>query len=544
MSQVRVRFCPSPTGLPHVGLIRTCLFNYVHAKHTGGKFVFRIEDTDKSRDSEDSYNLIIEALKWLGLDWDEGIEAGGDDGPYRQSERYEIYQSIVQKLLDSGYAYKSFSTPEQIDQRNQKNGRPKQMGYDNYDRNLTQDEIDKFEADGLKPTIRFKMLDEDIVFHDLIRGEIVTKKGQVPDFVIMRANGEPLYTLTNPVDDALMGISCVLRGEDLLSSTPRQISLHTALVELGISKEIPIFGHLPYVTGEGNKKLSKRNPESNLFLHKERGLIPEGLVNYLALLGWSFSANEDIFTKEQLIDKFDVTKVLPNPARFDLKKCLAINAEHIRMLDPDDFMRRIVPYLHGTVSKNIIEMKLYQELIAEDKDADNLHVFNSLVSANCFDNLSESEKTIIKKASPLIQTRIQTLNESRDMLKFFFVEDDDIELDEGSQKQISKIAKNSQNEDVSHMSILQRAAEELSKIDQNDWVADNLHNVLQNCLSLDSEGNELDNSLNLKPRFAFTPLRVSISGQAISPPLFESMEILGKKSTLNRINNLICKLDK
>ena len=245
---VRVRFCPSPTGTPHVGMIRTALFNWAEA----------IEDTDAVRDSEESYNQILESLRWLGIDWDEGIDVGGPHGPYRQSERTDIYKDVAAKLLAAGYAYESFSTPEEIKERNLAAGRPAEFGYDGYDRNLTDEQKAAFRAEGRKPALRLRMPDEDIAFDDLIRGAIEFKAGSVPDYVIVRPNGDPLYTLTNPVDDALMEINVVLRGEDLLSSTPRQIVLYRYLMELGIAKEMPLFGHMPYVMGQGNKKLSKQ----------------------------------------------------------------------------------------------------------------------------------------------------------------------------------------------------------------------------------------------------------------------------------------------
>ena len=281
---VRVRFCPSPTGTPHVGMIRTALFNWAEARATGGTLIFRIEDTDAVRDSEESYNQILESLRWLGIDWDEGIDVGGPHGPYRQSERGDIYKDVAAKLLEAGYAYESFSTPEEIEARNVAAGRPKAFGYDGYDRDLTEEQKAAFRAEGRKPALRIRMPDEDVAFDDLIRGRIEFKAGSVPDYVIVRPNGDPLYTLTNPVDDAMMNINVVLRGEDLLSSTPRQIVLYRYLIELGVAKEMPLFGHMPYVMGQGNKKLSKRDPESNLFLHRDNGFIREGLLNYLALL--------------------------------------------------------------------------------------------------------------------------------------------------------------------------------------------------------------------------------------------------------------------
>ncbi|MGO2861042.1 MAG: glutamate--tRNA ligase, partial [Brevibacterium sp.] len=258
---VKVRFCPSPTGTPHVGMVRTALFNWAYAKHTGGKFVFRIEDTDAARDSEESFGQVLEAMKWLGLDWDEGIDVGGPDGPYRQSQRGEIYADVIEKLKAGGHIYESYSTNEEVEARHKAAGRDPKLGYDGYDRDLTEEQIAGFRAEGRDPVWRVRMPAEDITFTDLVRGEITFRAGTIPDFVVVRANGQPLYTLVNPVDDALMGITHVLRGEDLLSSTPRQIALYEALKAIGIAAATPEFGHLPYVMGEGNTKLSKRDPE-------------------------------------------------------------------------------------------------------------------------------------------------------------------------------------------------------------------------------------------------------------------------------------------
>ncbi len=326
MSDVRVRFCPSPTGNPHVGAIRTCLFNWAYAKHVGGTFVFRIEDTDAARDSEDAYDAMLASLRWLGLEWDEGPEVGGPYGPYRQSERLDIYRDVVAQLLAAGHLYESFSTNDEVVERRRAAGENPQLGYDNYDRTLSDEQTAAFRAEGREPSLRLRMPDTDIGWNDLVRGPIEFKAEAVPDFVVVRANGDPLYTLVNPVDDALMKITHVLRGEDLLPSTPRQIALYKALIDIGITDFVPQFGHLPYVMGEGNKKLSKRDPNASFMLYREQGYVPEGLLNYLALLGWSISAEEDIFSMAEMAAAFDIADVNANPARFDPKKCEAINA--------------------------------------------------------------------------------------------------------------------------------------------------------------------------------------------------------------------------
>src|SRR3984893_2803735 len=346
---LRVRFCPSPTGTPHVGLIRTALFNWAYARHVGGAFVFRLEDTDAERDSEESYLALLDALSWLGLNYDEGPDIGGPYAPYRQSERGEIYRDVLQRLLDTGEAYEAFSTPEEVEARHVAAGRNPKLGYDNFDRDLTDEQRAAFRADGRKPVLRLRMPDEDLTWHDLVRGETTFAAGTVPDFALTRASGDPLYTLVNPVDDALMKITHVLRGEDILPSTPRQIALYQALMRIRVADAIPEFAHLPSVLGDGNKKLSKRDPQSNLFAHRDRGFIPEGLLNYLALLGWAIADDHDLFSLDEMVAAFDVVDVNSNPARFDQKKADALNAEHIRLLDPDDFTARLRDYLdtHG-----------------------------------------------------------------------------------------------------------------------------------------------------------------------------------------------------
>ena len=346
---VRVRFCPSPTGSPHVGLVRTALFNWAYARHTGGTFVFRIEDTDAARDSEESYAAILDALRWLGLDWDEGPEVGGPHGPYRQSQRGDLYRDVVAQLVQSGEAYPAYSTPEEVEARHVAAGRNPKMGYDNYDRDLTSAQRAEYVAAGRTAVLRLRMPDADISWSDLVRGETKFAAGTVPDFALTRANGDPLYTLVNPVDDALMKITHVLRGEDLLPSTPRQIALHRALIRIGVGESVPEYAHLPTVLGDGTKKLSKRDPQSNLFLHRDRGFLPEGLLNYLALLGWSIADDRDIFGLDEMARAFDVIDVNSNPARFDQKKADAINAEHIRLLSADEFASRLRSYFaaHG-----------------------------------------------------------------------------------------------------------------------------------------------------------------------------------------------------
>jgi glutamyl-tRNA synthetase len=483
-ADVKVRFCPSPTGTPHVGLIRTALFNWAYARHTGGQFLFRIEDTDAERDSEESFDQILDALGWLGLNWDEGVNVGGPAEPYRQSQRGHIYQEVIEKLKASGHIYESYLTGEEIDERNKAAGRAVQLGYDNSERDLSDEQRAAYRAEGRSPALRLRVPEVDITFNDLVRGEITFPAGSFPDFVVVRPNGQPLYTLVNPVDDALMGVTHVLRGEDLLSSTPRQIALYNAMFEAGITQFIPQFGHLPYVMGEGNKKLSKRDPQANLFHHRDRGFIPEGLLNYLALLGWGLSADQDIFTMDELAAAFDVTNVNPNPARFDQKKADAINAAHIRLLTIEDFKQRLLPYLQSA------------------------GVVGSTLSAD--------EIAILDAAAPLIQERLVVLSEAPDLLGFLFTTADQIKIEadalEGMPENVSEV--------------LRAAIDAISKIDEANFKTEPVQQALNNALI---------EVMGLKPRFAFGPLRTGISGRRISPPLFESMEILGKAETIARL---------
>ncbi|WP_194949477.1 glutamate--tRNA ligase [Actinomyces trachealis] len=502
-SPVRVRFCPSPTGTPHVGMVRTCLFNWAYARHVGGTFVFRIEDTDAARDSEESFNAILDSLAWLGLDWDEGVGKGGPHEPYRQSQRMDLYKQVAAELLEAGYLYESFSTPEEVEARHRTAGRDPKLGYDGADRDLTDEQKAAYRAEGRQPVLRVRMPDEDITFTDLVRGPITFKAGSVPDYVVVRANGAPLYTLVNPVDDAAMGITHVLRGEDLLSSTPRQVVLYRALMAIGRAQVMPEFGHLPYVMGEGNKKLSKRDPESNLLIHRHRGMLPEGLLNYLALLGWSLSKDEDIFSPTQMVQNFDVHDVNPNPARFDPKKCEAINAEHVRLLAPEDFRDRLVPYLAD----------VYPDPANPEWTA------KPLVSGSAFAELSPREQEVLTAAAPLIQTRIQLLGEARDMLGFLFTADADLSLDDQAVGKLKDSAP----------TVLNTAIAALEPLAEGEWHTERLEEVLREAII---EG------LGIKPRLAFGPLRVAVTGRQVSPPLFESMEILGRGSCLARLRSL------
>ncbi|MBY6366802.1 glutamate--tRNA ligase [Rhodococcoides corynebacterioides] len=484
---VRVRFCPSPTGTPHVGLVRTALFNWAFARHHGGDFVFRIEDTDAARDSEESYRALLDALRWLGLDWDEGPEVGGPYEPYRQSLRREQHLAVVRSLLDAGEAYESFSTPEEVEARHRAAGRDPKLGYDNADRDLTDEQRAAFLEEGRKPVVRLRMPEHDLSWTDLVRGETTFRAGTVPDFALTRGNGIPLYTLVNPVDDALMKITHVLRGEDLLSSTPRQIALYEALVRIGVADRVPEFGHLPFVMGEGNKKLSKRDPQADLFLHRERGFVPEGLLNYLALLGWGFRDDRDVFSLAEMVDAFEIGSVNANPARFDQKKADAINAEHIRLLDPADFAARLRSFLE-TAGHPV-----------------------------------EVDDAVFAEAAGLVQTRIVVLSDAWGLLKFLLAPRAEFAVDPASA---------AKNLGADARPVLDAALSALEGLPE--WTAPALEEALKTALV---------DGLELKPRKAFGPIRVAVTGSHISPPLYESMVLLGRDDSLLRLRAARDRLD-
>lgn len=476
--EVRTRFAPSPTGDLHVGNIRTALFDWAYARHTGGKLIFRIEDTDRERVTDEYIERAIETLQWLGLNWDEGPEVGGPYGPYLQSQRLDIYTQWAKTFIANGDAYNCYCSTEELEARRGKQRELNQApGYDGKCRSLSADDIAGYESEGRKPVIRMRMPDGETRFNDLIRGEVTFEHKYVPDFVLMRADGSPLYTLAVAVDDVLMKVTHVLRGEDLLSSTPRQIRVYQAM---GVAPEdFPFFAHLPFVMGQDNAKLSKRNGEVSIAWYREQGFLPEAICNYLALLGWSPGDDVENITMDELVKLFTVERVNSSPARFDMKKLEAINGDKIRALTIDDFLSRALPFL------------LKDGVIKGD----------------------ESEIAVVRSALPIIQERIARLNEVTQMLRFLFV--DEVVFDEESAVKVKE-------EPAQHV-ITQalRALEDLA-----DWNHESIEASLRAVLI---------EKLGLKPRLAFGPVRIAVTGSHISPPLFESMELLGKERSIARL---------
>ena len=480
-------------------MVRTALFNWAYARHTGGTFVFRIEDTDSARDSEESYEQLLESLRWLGLTWDEGPEVGGPHVPYRQSQRMDIYKDVVSKLLAGGYAYHCYCTPEELEaQREAQREAQQTPGYNGRCRDLSADEVAAFEKEGRKPAVRFRMPGTDFTWDDLVRGELSFAAEHVPDYVLVRATGEPLYTLVNPTDDALMNITHVLRGEDLLSSTPRQIALHAALAAVGVGNGVmPKFGHLPYVMGEGNKKLSKRDPESSLLMYRTEGYLPEGLLNYLALLGWSIGEDREFFSMDDMAKAFEISRVSANPARFDLRKCTAINGDWIRAISVEDLAKRLIPFLQS------------EGLLPEVPNSEQIRVLHAAV--------------------PLVQERMETLRQGAVMLGFFFMRDAGIESeasDGGLNFAVEESERAQFNADTAP--VLQTAADALNALES--WTTEAIEAALRGALI---------DGLGLKPKLAFGPVRAATAGRRVSPPLFESLELLGRERSLARIRSAI-----
>lgn len=481
---VRVRFAPSPSGDLHVGNIRSALYSWAYGRHHGGTFVFRIEDTDRSRVTDEHIHAAADTLRWMGLDWDEGPEVGGPYGPYLQSRRLDIYADWSQRFLDQGDAYHCYCSPDELEERREAQraaGRP--PGYDGHCRSLTPEQVAAYEAEGRKPVIRFRMPEGSTAFTDLVRGEVTFDHQHVPDFVLSRADGMPLYTLAVAVDDVLMKITHIVRGEDLLSSTPRQIAVYRAM---GVSDhEIPAFGHLPIVLGPDGQRLSKRNGVISIAWYRQEGFLAESIINYLALLGWSLGDDREDFTLAEMVEAFDLSRVNSNSARFDLRKLEAINGDKIRALPPAEFVNRITPFLQRV------------GLVADPPTG--------------------GEQRVIAGGAPLIQERMNRLTEAADMLGFLLVDEAHFSVE-------PETAARSLTEDS--RAVLGAALAALDGLGEAEWATVAIEAALRKALV---------DELGLKPKHAFGPVRAAITGRRVSPPLFESIELLGRDRTLSRI---------
>ncbi len=481
---VRVRFAPSPSGDLHVGNARTALYDWAFARHTGGVFVLRIEDTDQSRVTPAYIASALETLRWLGLEWDEGPEVGGPCGPYLQSERLTIYGGWVARFLQSGHAYYCYCTQDELAERRAaaRAGAGGPSGYDGHCRSLSPEQVAAYRAEGRRPVVRLRMPEGSTTFTDLIRGEVTFDHAHVPDFVLARADGSPLYTLAVAVDDVLMKITHVVRGEDLLSSTPRQLAVYRAM---GVPEsDFPVFAHLPFVLGLEGEKLGKRYGAASVSWYRDEGFLPEAFDNYLALLGWSPGDNRESFTLTEMAAEFDLARVNSSAARFDVRKLESINGDKIRALDPADFTQRIIPFLQEAL------------LVGDPPTA--------------------AEAAVIAAAAPLIQGRISKLTEAPAMLGFLLVDEGKFAVDpDDAVRALGPGA----------APTLQAAHDALAAL--GSWTAGDIRDALQAALV---------DGLGLKPRNAFGgALRVAVTGRRVGPPLFESIELLGRERTLARL---------
>jgi glutamyl-tRNA synthetase len=470
---VRTRFAPSPTGFLHVGTARTALYSYLYARRHGGVFVLRIEDTDAERNVEASAQAIVDGLRWLGLDWDEGYDKGGPHGPYLQSERLDRYRVAVNALVAQGDAYPCYCTPEELEQRRKAaEARGLPPGYDGRCRWLSAEQVRAFEAEGRRPAVRFRLPDEgETVVEDLVRGTVTFDNASLSDFVIMRANGVPTYHFSAVFDDVDMDISHVIRGEDLFPSTPLHVHVFRAL-----GRPVPpVFAHLPLIVGPDRRKLSKRRDRVAVQAFRDDGYLPEAMVNYLALLGWSLDDHTELFTLADLERLFSLERVSRNPAAFDTKKLDALNGHYLRRLEPDAFARRALPFVQAA-------------------------------------GFPGADVELLARAAPLVAERVTRLTEVPDMVGFLLT--DPVELDQAAAaKVLTDEARG----------FLVDAAKRLERVEP--WTAAAIEETLRG----------LQQERELKPKTAFQPVRLVITGRLVSPPLFESMELLGKPRSLARL---------
>jgi len=470
---VRTRIEPAPSGSIHVGNARSALYNYLFARQHGGKFVLRIADTDAKRATDENYRAVLEDFRWLGLEWDEGPEAGGDHGPYRQSERFDRYAAIALKMVDDGHAYRCYCTPEELDERRKKaRGERRTPGYDGRCRDLSEEERAGFEGEGRSFAVRFKVLrGRTITFEDVVRGTITTESNQIPDFIIQRSDGSPTYMLAAAADDALMNITHIIRGEDLIPATPRQLLIREAMAVY----DVPVFAHLPLIVSEDGKPLSKRWGDVAVSSYRERGILPEAMMNYLALLGWSYDDRTNIFSPAELIEKFSLERVGRNPAAFDVAKLEWLNGHYIRELKPDELAERLVPFCARA------------GIAADTPDG----------------------RALLESVVPLLSERLKRLDEAPGMIRFLF---SDVDPDEKAGAAL--------RDQAEYLAAVREALEGLP-----EWTTAGIEGVLR----------ALAEVRDLKPRKAFQPVRAAVTGTLVSPPLFESMEILGRDRTLQRL---------
>lgn len=469
---VRVRFAPSPTGNLHIGSARTALFNWLYAKKMQGVFVLRIEDTDLRRNVDEAFGAIIEAMQWLGLDWQEG--------PYYQSQRLELYRKEAERLLEEGWAYPCYCLPEELERRRKEAlQRGEKPMYDRHCRELSLKERERLEEEGRKPALRFKVPSEGKTsFRDIVRGEIEFLNSEIEDFVIVRKEGVPTYNLACVVDDHYMEISHIIRGEDHISNTPKQVLLYQAL-----GYPLPQFAHLPMILGPDKSRLSKRHGATSVNAYRDMGFLPQAMLNFLALLGWSPGGNREIISKEEMIEEFELEQVKRHPAIFNMDKLIWLNSHYMKTASPSYLAQLAVPFLKR------------EGLIGEE----------------------EYPIELLDRIIPLVQERAKTLGEIARWVDFFFKEE--IEYEPSAVDDWLK--------DDEHRRLLSLAKEVLTTIEP--FTEENIEVALRGLAERE----------RVKAKDVFHPLRVAVTGKMVSPPLLESLAILGKEQTIKRIERAL-----
>ncbi|HUV75929.1 MAG TPA: glutamate--tRNA ligase [Dehalococcoidales bacterium] len=484
---VRTRFAPSPTGYPHVGNMRTALSAWLFARHEGGTFIVRIEDTDVTRKVKGALEAILDGLRWLGLDWDEGPEVGGNYGPYFQSQRLDLYREAARRLVEQGDAYYCYCSPQRLGEMRAEQVRRKQPpGYDRHCRELSLQERAQKESEGITPVVRFKVpLEGQTGYHDVIWGDVVFEHSTIDDFVLLKSDGYPTYHLANVVDDHAMEISHVIRAEEWISSTPRHLLLYQAL-----NLEPPQFIHHPMILGPDRAKLSKRHGAVSIIEYREQGYLPETMLNFLALIGWSLDDKTEIMSRQELVDNFSLDRIGKTGAIFNRDKLSWMNGVYIRNLSPEDFVQRSLPFLEKGLPPQV-ERPL---------DID-----------------------YIRQIMPLVQERAKTLAEVPRLTRFFFELQLDLDLQTlvvtGMDVQSTKKA----------LEVVRERLEKLEPFDAN---------------SLEALLRPLATELGLKTGQLFGTLRVANTGLIAAPPLFQTMAVLGKETCLKRIKSALEKLYK
>ena len=464
---VRVRIAPSPTGEPHIGNMRTVLFNWLLAKNKGGKFIVRIEDTDRERFVPSSQNKILEGLRWLGLDWDEGPEVGGPHEPYVQSERKELHQKYARELVEKGHGYYCFCSKERLGemrQEQQKKGGPTR--YDRRCREISLSEADKKIAAGERAVVRLKVpLEGKTKWNDLVHGEIEFENSVIDDQILLKSDGFPTYHLAVTIDDHLMDINPVLRADEWIPSTPKQILLYDAL-----GWEIPQFGHLPMVLGPNKAKLSKRHGDTSVLAFRDEGYLPDAILNFIALLGWAYDDKTEIFSREELVEKFSIDKINPSNPVFDRTKLDWMNGVYIRSLSVGEL--------------------------------------SSMLGG-------KDEKVVA-----LVQERMKTLKEFEELTVFFFEEpkvDPKLLIQKGRAAEETK-------------EVLSNVKSQLSNVTEENWKTKQLEELCRTFVKENPDWNVKD---------LFMTLRIALTGSKVSPPLFETMEVLGPQKTLQRLQKAV-----